>query len=367
MSPHRNAAPRLALLCLALLCTALISCTPEKQPAGTPPEWVTSSASGPFDSQTQLIGKGSARYTGNQVADSKAARDLARSDLLSQVMVHVQADFFSRISDYRVGDRWAQSNQTVSTIQTSIAGTLTAAPREVFWTDPRTRQIYCLLAVDRAEYATSLTIALQKTVDAQRADLAKAEQLSAAGSCLESLEAIARVEASMPDYLTQSLSLRAVAGLQPRFQTPATPERIYALRQGALAGCLVQVEANADGHDRRAGEALAGVLRTAGMTVVESDARYQLTLSLDGQTTEKVLQPGWPGVAHARYGWRLTLQPIHGGPDMSIIEDSGSSPSRAVAHSGPLRELDKVRQDAVDQVATKAGRVLAERLRVNGQ
>jgi uncharacterized protein YfiM (DUF2279 family) len=351
-----------AIAAASLLALTLTGCK-SSGPVVTPmPEWVTTASTGRFNERTYLVGKGSARSTGDPIADARAARDQARADLLSRVVVRVQSDFLTRISEYRVGNQWTETGETVSKIRTTVAATLPVQPEEEIWTDHRAGQTYMLMGISRAAYAGRLREDLQQMVEAHGAEIGRAERLAASGQSLEALRALNRVETAIPEYQIANLSFGAVAPGTTGPATPATPSKISEIRSKALEGCVMRVEANADGHDASARDAVGAVLLSAGMAVAQSGARYLVRLEVEGETKELVLREGVPGVAHGRYGWRLTVLPVHGGNDFSFVEESSASPDRAVAHSGPLSEMARIRREAVEQAVAKATRVLAQRL-----
>ncbi len=350
------------LIAICLVALATTGCGSTDKDSTSAPQWVIDASTGRYSEQSYVVGKGSARATGDPIADARAARDQARADLLSRVVVRVQSDFLSRISEYRVGSKWTETGETVSRIRTSVAATIPIQPEEELWTDKAASQVYVMLAVNRTLYAQSLAEDIQQMVEAHETELSRASRLARSGQSLEALRLINQIESTIPDYQIAGLSLRAVYPGATAPATPATPAALSSVRDAALAQCLMRVEASADGHDQSARESLGEVLRGLGMTVTDANARYSVRLVLDGETRQLALREGVPRVANGRYGWRLTVLPLHGGSDLSVVEDSASSPERAVSHSGPLAELERVRREAVGQAVAKACRVLEERL-----
>lgn len=314
------------------------------------PQWANDQSTGKFDTGRYLVGKGIAPMSGDPVADSRAVRDSAKADMLGQLITEVVGEFRQQVGEYKLGDKWSSTNESMSSVRTTVQGVLDVTFEEEFYRDTDSRTIYVLLAVERSKYGASLRHRLQTIADDQRVKLQAIESRLNEKAPLHALRGIAALQATVPGWIATGASLAAVAGQGARPATTVTPELLASLNDRARAGLVIHIDVKASAPplgltlDTAAIRSdVAAALQALRITTGEaSKATHKLTVTITPHASQVSMDEAGVRFAVASIGWHLSMAVIDGSDygftasnkaDSNRVSKAGTGLAQALAES----------------------------------
>lgn len=314
------------------------------------PAWVESHTTGRFDSGKYLVGKGTAPMSGDPVADTRAVRDSAKADMLGQLITEVAGEFRQQVGEYKLGDKWSTTNESMSSVRTTVHGVVDVTFEEEFYRDESNRTVHVLLAVERSRYGASLRHRLQTMLDDQSARIAAINARLAENNPVHALRGIGLLQATVPGWIAASASLASVAGQSARPSAIVTPEVLARLNDEVRQRISVEVSVKKEGGTggekldvaamRADAEAAFQALRIR--TTRGSDATHKLVLTVTPNATQVDMRESGVRFAVASIGWHMSFSAVNqrdygftksNKSDSNRVSKAGTNMDQALAES----------------------------------